>query len=87
MLDDSGDPVAESAEFFRTGRPPRGAVGRWDRQAEMRNFLQMAGVAHVLEEWTGPGKPHADVFLDDRAEVPDWQEVRESFGSGVTSKP
>jgi hypothetical protein len=58
----------------------------WARQAELRRFLQSHRLWRVEEGgvfnqiWDLPGKPHADLSLDDRAVDPDWGEVRLRFG-------
>lgn len=88
------DPSAEAAAFYRWGTPPESAAQRWAAFGEMKAFLMMEGVWGLFAEvWQAPGKPIAEVYIDDRAESPDWRSLAAEFGipqpraAGVISRP
>ncbi len=66
---------AEADEFWRTGETS--AARHWEAFEEMRAFLKAEGCWDLFDAvWQGAGKPDADAYLDDRAEVPiSWLDV------------
>lgn len=75
------DSQKEAANFYRWGLPPISASGPWDSFAEMRSFLKTEGVWELFGEvWTHPGKPMADLFIDDKAEKPNWANLINELG-------
>jgi len=70
----------DALTFWRTGQPPTQVLVSWMLYEEMRTFLAVAGVLQLLEIWTGPGKPLADIYVDDRAEKPDWLALAQELG-------
>lgn len=51
------------------------------RYEEMIAFLQAEGALVLFAEvWQSPGKPIADVYIDDRAEPPEWFALAGEFG-------
>ncbi len=62
----------EADETWRTGKVPTDVESQWRRFADMRAFLQREGVWGAFAEvWQRAGKPHCDVYVDDRALLPD----------------
>ncbi len=71
----------DAVEFYRTGAVSPGVMAQWERFDEMRRFLQEQRAWYLFAEiWQSPGKPIADLYLDDRSEFPDWSSVAGSFG-------
>ena len=71
----------EVEKFYATGEPPQDAVHTWHLYEEMVDFLKSAGAMALFDEiWTGPGKPLADRYIDDRSEAPDWGSLAREFG-------
>lgn len=74
-------PDVAAEEFYATGRVAADVSDQWDRFEEMRAALEAAGLWGLFDEvWQRPGKPIADMYLDDRAELPDWVAVARDFG-------
>lgn len=67
-------------EFWRSGRVQDDVEYSWSLFAEMRAFLELEGVWALLEPWTRPGKPIADVYADDLSEPPDWYRLAGEIG-------
>lgn len=84
-MDESPDEDLEAAEFYRTGAVPGHLGAQWRRFAEMRAFLKAEGVWDFFDEvWQSPGKPTADVFVDDKMEAPNWMALMREFGIPLT---
>ena len=80
----------DADEFWRTGLVPASVDAQWDRFAEMRTFLQQEGCWDLFDlVWQHQGKPHCDVFIDDRLEAPNWLAIWRLYGvdSGDGSRP
>lgn len=71
----------EVTAFCRTGAIPARVTDQWRLYASMRDFLQREGVWGVFEPWTHPGKPIADVYIDDRMEAPYWPRLTAELGA------
>jgi len=66
----------EIDRYYRLGEVPLRVLEQWARFAEMRRFLQADGAWIAFDEvWQAPGKPPADLFLDDKAELPAWARI------------
>jgi hypothetical protein len=75
----------EAGRFYETGEVPARAEDSWARFSEMREFLRGAGTWDLFDDvWQAPGKPMADLFVDDRAESPDWRVLAETLGRAPT---
>ncbi len=72
--------LGDAEEFYRTGAVPEATLIDWQLFEEMRLFLRMDGVWDLLEVWASPGKPMADLFVDDKLHPPDWLAVASSLG-------
>jgi hypothetical protein len=46
----------------------------------MREFLRDNAILDLFEVWQEPGKPVADLYVDDRAEPPSWQTIVAELG-------
>jgi hypothetical protein len=71
-----GDPEA----FWRFGRVPEDLEYSWGLFEEMRAFLEAEGVWGLMQPWTRPGKPIADMYPDDLGERPDWLALAGELG-------
>jgi hypothetical protein len=79
---DGAAPVLEdeAGRFWQFGEVPSRTRFQWDLFGEMRAFLKTAGVWELFDEiWASPGKPLADVFIDDLSVQPDWALLRKQF--------
>lgn len=80
-LEESEDPDKEAMEFYRWGTTPPSALQQWAYFDEMRSFLKREGAWGLFHEvWQRPGKPGADLFIDDRLESPDWARLARELG-------
>ena len=71
----------EATRYWETGEVPERVRIQWTLFAEMRAFLKTQGLWSAFDEvWQSPGKPHADVFIDDLSEQPDWKALSSEFG-------
>jgi hypothetical protein len=70
----------DAEEFYRSGRVPDDVTISWALHEEMRAFLEAEGVWPLVQLWTSPGKPIADVYVDDRSQVPDWLVLAAELG-------
>ena len=79
---DPGPTVDEEiANFYRTGQVSDRVEEQWARFIEMRSFAQGAGIWELFDEvHQAPGKPICDIYLDDKAETPDWAIIIRQFG-------
>lgn len=81
----------DADDFWRTGRAPADIERSWELLEEMRRFLEAEGVWDLVQLWTLPGKPFADVYADDKAEPPDWYrlggELGVNFGHAIPGRP
>lgn len=66
--------------FWRFGQVPADVEYSWGLYEEMRVFLEQEGVWDLLEPWTSPGKPIADLYPDDLGERPDWLALAGELG-------
>jgi hypothetical protein len=72
----------EVATFYRTGEVNPRISDQWRRFVEMRGFLQSEGLWRLFDEvWQAPGKPPADVYIDDRAEPANWARLVAELGA------
>jgi hypothetical protein len=74
----------EVENFWRNGLVPEQVRESWRLFEEMRAFLEMEGVWHLVEPWTRPGKPIADLYPDDLGERPDWAVLAGELGVTLT---
>lgn len=80
-LDEGPELANEVERFYAYGEIPVAAEAQWRRFNEMRSFLQQVGMWSAFDEvWQSPGKPHADIFVDDRFQTPDWLSIIREFG-------
>ncbi len=70
----------DAEEFWRSGRVAADIETSWAHFEEMRVFLEVEGVWAFLTPWTLPGKPFADLYVDDKAELPDWYRLAGELG-------
>lgn len=81
-LDDGPALENETVEFYASGKPSPRCIEQWTRFSEMCAFLQAAEVWDLFDDvWQAPGKPLADVFIDDKAERPEWARLIQEFGA------
>lgn len=66
--------------FWRYGRVPEDVEYSWGLYEEMRAFLEDEGVWSLMTPWTSPGKPIADMMVDDLGESPDWIRLAGELG-------
>lgn len=72
---------AEVERFYLRGEVPVRATDQWALFEEMRTFLTAEGLWSAFDEvWQAPGKPHAELFIDDLAEQPDWPALTRELG-------
>jgi len=72
----------EAARFYRSGEVPPRVIDQWRRFEGMRAFLQATGAWALFDSiWQAPGKPLADVYVDDRGEPPDWARIAAELGA------
>lgn len=71
-----GEPEA----FWRFGQVPPDVEYSWALAEEMRVFLESEGVWPLVQLWTSPGKPIADIYPDDLSERPDWLALAGELG-------
>ena len=75
----------EAARYWRTGEPPPRVVEQWWRFYEMRAFLQETRLWSLFADvWQAPGKPLADVFVDDKLEPPNWARLAAELAGAPT---
>jgi hypothetical protein len=70
----------DAEAFWRFGRVPDDLEYSWSIFNEMRAFLEAEGVWGLLQPWTLPGKPIADLYPDDLGERPDWLALAGELG-------
>lgn len=75
----------DAAEFYRSGRVPEQVTYSWDLRAKMLAFLEAEGVRELFQIWDRPGKPGADMYVDDKAELPDWLALADELGVRLTN--
>ncbi len=54
--------------------------GYKERYRELLNVLKRHKLDEIVELWEYPGKPDADVFIDDKAMKPDWDDIFGIYG-------
>lgn len=74
------DEPADEEEFWRSGAVAPDLLATWALRREMVDFLRAEGVLGLVDLWEAPGKPLADVYPDDRGQVPDWVVVAGELG-------
>lgn len=80
-MDPTPTPDAEIARFYETGLPPNHVIYQWALFDDMRSFLKSVGMWDLFDEvWQSPGKPNADLFIDSKAERPDWARLLKELG-------
>jgi hypothetical protein len=73
----------DAEDFYRWGTVPQAVQDSWHYFGTMRKFLQDEGVWDLFAEvWQSPGKPLAEVYIDDRFETPDWSRIRMELATG-----
>lgn len=81
LLDASPQMDEEVARFYATGEVPARALDRWRAFLQMRDFLRGQQLWDLFDTvWQSPGKPVADVYIDDRAQLPDWPNIMCTYG-------
>lgn len=84
ILDPGPTVDAEVAAFYSEGRVASRITDQWRRLSDMRSFLASADAWDLFDEhWFSPGKPIADLYIDDRSEKPDWAAIAREFGQRV----
>jgi hypothetical protein len=84
-IGDSPQP-GEAADFYAGGAVPPGTEETWRLYDEVRAFLRAHDLA--VEVWTLPGKPWADVYVDDRAAPTiDWVVIAAELGLRLGHEP
>lgn len=83
-LDDSPNELVEVSAFYATGTLPGRVEEQWERYTTMRQLLKAWGLWDLFDVvWQAPGKPVADVYVDDKASAPDWGRIY-SLSGGIT---
>ena len=71
----------EIARYYQSGEVAARVTDQWERFERMRDFLQAQGLWELFDlVWQAPGKPPADLYIDDRAEPPDWKRLTAELG-------
>lgn len=70
----------DADDFWRTGRVSEVFETSWRLRMEMRAFLEVEGVWTLMTPWELPGKPLADIYADDKADLPDWLRLAGELG-------
>lgn len=52
----------------------------WRMRMQLVATLQAVNLLDMVELWEAPGKPLADVYVDDKSEKPDWYALAREFG-------
>jgi hypothetical protein len=72
----------EIGRFYVDGRISQRVLDQWERFLEMRVFLKEKCLWGLFDEiWQAPGKPRVDVYIDDKAEIPNWLQIAEGLGA------
>lgn len=79
------DMPGDAEEFYRSGRVPDQVTYSWNLREAMVQFLEREGVRELLRVWDRPGKPWADMYVDDKAELPDWLALADELGVRLTN--
>lgn len=78
---DDSNADTEASEFYSTGKAPDRVLATWRLFDEMRTFLRSQGMMDKFAFiWQMPGKPNADLFIDDKAEEPDFRSLIQQVG-------
>ena len=84
VVDNDARKDDETARFYATGEVPFRIAEQWGRFSEMIAFLTETSLINLFDDvWQSPGKPLADVFVDDKACSPDWIKLTREYGTGV----
>ena len=76
-----GSGAGDADYYWRTGViPSQFLLEGWRMRMQLVETLQLAGLLEQVELWEAPGKPLADVYVDDRSEKPDWYALAREFG-------
>jgi hypothetical protein len=59
---------------------PQAVTESWAWGNGLRDFLEREKLAGAVEVWDQPGKPMATVYLDDRAQFPDFASMAAELG-------
>lgn len=71
----------EIEQVYRSGFVPERVETQWERFNEMREMLKAAKIWDLFNEvWQSPGKPVADLYIDDRSTGPNWASIYREFG-------
>lgn len=66
----------EVQRFYSFGEVPERVLDTWRLFGEMRALLQSQGAWDLFAEiWQAPGKPFADIYIDDKSELPEWPRI------------
>lgn len=72
----------EANRFWQYGEVPERTLFQWNLVEEMRAVLRTAGVLELFDDlWTSPGKPLADLIIDNIAVEPNWALLRAQYGA------
>jgi hypothetical protein len=83
--DDAPTLPDEEQRFYSYGEVPDRVRAQWDWFNEMRTALKAAGVWDLFSiVWQAPGKPVADIYVDDLAEAPRWPALVKSLTGGIS---
>jgi hypothetical protein len=78
---DPDDARRDAELYYASGRVNDDVLEQWRRFDDMRAFLKEAQVWQLFTVWQSPGKPHADVYIDDLAEPPKWSSIVREFAA------
>lgn len=68
--------VDEVQRFYAFGEVPERVTDTWRMFGAMRSLLLQHGVWDLFDDvWQAPGKPFADIYIDDKAELPEWRRI------------
>lgn len=80
-MDPSPPQPDEVEQLYKSGLVPERVQTQWDRFNEMRAILKEAAIWDLFDEvWQSPGKPLADLYIDDRSAGPNWGKIYNEFG-------
>lgn len=81
-----GAGVGDAEYYWRTGQiASQYLLDGWAMRQQLVATLQAVGLLDQVELWESPGKPLADVYVDDRSEKPDWYVLAREFGVDLSN--
>ncbi len=85
-LSTDGAGVGDADYYWRTGLIASSfLLEGWASRQQLVETLQAAEILDQVSLWEAPGKPLADVYVDDRAEKPDWYVLAREFGVDLSN--